>query len=165
MINVAVGWCLYFGRRYDEAIEQLHKTLELDPNYPVAHWILGLVYRNTERYEMAIVEGEKGVATPGGSPLMQAALAQSYGMANKTKEANEMLGRLTMLARQQYVASYFLAGIHVGIGENDQALDYLEKTYEEKSHWLIYLHMDLGMDNLRGEPRFKDLLSRIRLPP
>jgi eukaryotic-like serine/threonine-protein kinase len=165
IINVAVGWSLYFGRRYDEAIEQLRKTLELDPNYPVAHWILGLVYRNTDRYEMAIVEGEKGVAMSGGSPLMQAALAQTCGMAKKTKEAKEMLARLTMLAKQEYVASYFLAGIHLGIGENDQALEYLERAYEEKSHWLIYLHIDPGMDNLRGEPLFKDLLSRIGLPP
>jgi serine/threonine protein kinase/tetratricopeptide (TPR) repeat protein len=165
IINVAVGWSLYFGRRYEEAIEQLRKTLELDPNYPVAHWILGLIYRNTDRYEMAIVEGEKGVAMSGGSPLMQAALAQTCGMANKTKEAKEMLKRLTMLAKQEYVASYFLAGIHLGIGENDQALEYLERAYEEKSHWLIYLHIDPGMDNLRREPRFKDLLNRIGLPP
>ena len=164
IINVAVGWSLYFGRRYDEAIEQLRKTLELDPNYPVAHWILGLVYRNMSRYEMAIGEGEKSVAASAGSPLMQAALAQTCGMANKKNEARIILERLTMLAKQQYVASYFLAGIHVGIGENDQALDCLERAYEEKSHWLIYLHIDPGMDNLRSEPRFKDLVSRIGLP-
>jgi serine/threonine protein kinase/tetratricopeptide (TPR) repeat protein len=165
IINVAVGWSLYFGRRYDEAVEQLSKTLELDPNYPVAHWILGLVYRHTERYEMAIVEGETAVATSGGSPLMQAALAQTCGMANKKREAMEMLERLNELAKKQYVSSYFLAGIHVGIGENDQALAYLERAYEEKSHWLIYLHIDPGMDTLRGEPRFKEVLGRIGLPP
>jgi serine/threonine protein kinase/Tfp pilus assembly protein PilF len=164
IINVAVAWSLYHGRQYDEAIEQLRKTIELDPNYPVAHWILGLVYRKTDRNEMAIVEGEKGVATSGGSPLMQAALAQTYGMANKIEEAREILERLTLLAKQQYVASYFLAGIHIGLGENTQAIEYLERAYEEKSHWLIYLHLDPGMDNLRGEPRFINLLGRIGLP-
>jgi eukaryotic-like serine/threonine-protein kinase len=163
IINVAVGWSLYFARRYSEAIEQLRKTLELDPNYPVAHWILGLVYRNMDRFEMAIVEGEKAVATSGGSPLMQAALAQTFGKANKTKEAKEILERLTTLAKEQYISPYFLAGIHSGIGENDQALEYLERAHEEKSHWLIYLHLDPGMDNLRGESRFKDLLRRIGL--
>jgi len=77
----------------------------------------------------------------------------------------EMLERLNELAKKQYVSSYFLAGIHVGIGENDQALAYLERAYEEKSHWLIYLHIDPGMDTLRGEPRFKEVLGRIGLPP
>jgi len=164
IINVAVGWSLYFARRNDEAVEQLRKTLELDPNYPVAHWILGLAYRKTGRYELAIAEGEKGVALSGGSPLMQAALAQTCGMADKKKEAIEMLEGLTTLAKQQYVAPYYLAGVQVGLGENDRALEYLERAYEEKSHWLIYLHMDPGMDNLRDDRRFKDLLSRIGLP-
>ena len=165
IINVAVGWSYYFGRRYDEAIEQLRKTLELEPNYPVTHWILGLVYRKTERYEMAITEGEKGVALSGGSPLMRAALAQTFGVANKTKEAIEILEGLTELAKQQYVAPHFFAGIHVGVGENYQALEYLERSCEEKSHWLNYLHIDPSMDTLRDDPQFRDLLRRVGLPP
>jgi tetratricopeptide (TPR) repeat protein len=165
IINVAVGWSYYFGRRYDEAVEQLWKTLELEPNYPVTHWILGLVYRKTGRYEMAITEGEKGVALSGGSPLMRASLAQTFGAANKTKEALVILEGLTELAKQQYVAPYFLAGIHVGVGENYQALEYLERSYEEKSHWLNYLHIDPGMDTLRDNPQFQDLLQRVGVPP
>jgi len=165
IINVAVGWSLYFGRRYDEAIEQLVKTVELDQNYPVTHWILGLVYRKTGRYEMAIAEGEKGVALSDGSPLMRAALAHTYGMANKTKEALETLESLTNLAKQKYIAPYFLAGIHIGMGENDRALECLERAYEEKSHWLIYLHIDPSMDTLRDDARFQDLLRRVGLPP
>ena len=165
IINVAVGWSYYFNRRYDEAIEQLRKTLELEPNYPVTHWILGLVYRKTGRYEMAITEGEKGVALSGGSPLMRAALAQTFGMASKTKEAIEILEGLIELAKQQYVAPYFFAGIHLGIAENYRALEYLNRSYEEKSHWLNYLHIDPGMDTLRDDPEFQDLLGRVGLPP
>jgi serine/threonine protein kinase/Flp pilus assembly protein TadD len=164
IINVAVGWSFYLGRRYDEAIEQFRRTIELDPNYPVTYWILGLVYRKTGRYEMAITEGEKGVALSGGSPLMRAALAHTYGMANRGKEALETLESLTKLAKQKYVAPYFFAGIHIGMRENDRALEYLEKAYEEKSHWLIYLHIDPSMDTLRHDPRFQDLLRRVGLP-
>jgi serine/threonine protein kinase/Tfp pilus assembly protein PilF len=165
IINVAVGWSLYMGRRYDEAIEQLRRTVELEPSYPVTRWILGLAYRKTERYEMAIAEGENGVALSGGSPLMRAALAHTYGTANKTKDALETLESLTTLAKQKYVAPYFLAGIHIGIGENAHALEYLERAFEEKSHWLIYLHMDPSMDTLRDDARFEDLLHRVGLPP
>jgi hypothetical protein len=71
---------------------------------------------------------------------------------------------LTKLARQKYVAPYFFAGIHIGLGENDRAIDYLEKAYEEHSHWLIYLHLDPSMDGLRDDSGFQDLLRRVGLP-
>ncbi len=165
IINVAVGWSLYMGRRYDEAIEQLRRTVELERSYPVTHWILGLAYRKTGRYEMAVTEGENAVALSGGGPLMRAALAHTYGTSNRTRDALEILESLTKLAKQKYVAPYFFAGIHIGIGENDHALEYLERAYEEKSHWLIYLHMDPSMDTLRDDPHFRDLIRRVGLPP
>jgi serine/threonine protein kinase/tetratricopeptide (TPR) repeat protein len=164
IINVAVGWAFYHARRYDEAIEQLRRTIDLDPNYPMTYWLLGLLLRKTGSYELAITEGEKGVKLSGGSPLMRAALAHTFGAAGKTAEARQILDDLTKLAKQKYVASYIFAGIHIGLGENDRALEYLEKSYEEHSHWLIYLHIDPSMDGLRNNPRFQDLLRRVGLP-
>ena len=164
IINVSVGWSLYFARRYNDAIEQLRRTLDLDPNYPVTHWILGLLLRNTGRYEEAIAEGEKGVNFSGGSPLMRAALAHTLGTAGRTKDAVQILDELTKLAQQKYVAPYFFAGIHIGLGENQRALEYLEKSYEEHSHWLIYLPLDPSMDALRDNPGFQSLMQRVGVP-
>ncbi|MGA7461813.1 MAG: protein kinase [Candidatus Korobacteraceae bacterium] len=164
IISVAVGWTLYFARRYDEAIEQLRRTIDLDPNYPVTYWILGLLLRKTGCYELAITEGEKGVKLSGGSPLMRAALAHTLGAAGRVAEARQILDDLTNLAKQKYIAPYFFAGIHNGLGEQERAIEYLEECYEEHSHWLIYLHLDPGMDDLRGTPRFQDLLRQIGLP-
>jgi serine/threonine protein kinase/Tfp pilus assembly protein PilF len=165
IINVAVGWAFYHARRYEEAIAQLRRAVELDPNYPVTYWILGLVLRKTGRYERAIAEGENGVKVSGGSPLMLASLAHTLGTAGRTKEAIQILSDLTTLARQKYVAPYFFAGIHIGLGEIDRAMECLEKSYEEHSHWLIYLHMDPSMDALREDRRFQDLLRHVDLPP
>jgi len=165
IISVAVGWALFHARRYDEAIEQLQRTIDLDPNYPVTYWILGLLLRRTGCYELAVTEGEKGVKLSGGSPLMRAALAQTLGAAGRTQEARQILDDLTELAKHKYVAPYFFAGIHIGLGENERAMEYLQKCYEEHSHWLIYLHLDPSMDELRGNPRFQDLLRRVGLPP
>jgi serine/threonine protein kinase/tetratricopeptide (TPR) repeat protein len=164
IINVAVGWAFYHDRRYDEAIEQLRRTVELEPNYPVTYWILGLVLRKTGFYELAFTEGEKAVNLSSGSPLMRAALAHTVGSAGRTTEALQILDDLTRLAKQRYVAPYFFAGIHIGLGENDRALEYLEKAYEEHSHWLIYLHIDPSMDGLRDDSRFQNLLRRVGLP-
>jgi len=164
IISVAIGWAFYMARRYEEAMEQLRRTVELDPNYPVTYWILGRLLREMGRYEQAIAEGEKGVKLSGGSPLMNASLAQTFALAGKRKKAIQILDNLTTLAKQRYVASYFFAGIHIGLGEDDPAMEYLEKAYEEHSHWLIYLHIDPSMDGLRLNPRFQELLQRIGLP-
>jgi TolB-like protein/Tfp pilus assembly protein PilF len=164
IISVAIGWAFYMARRYDEAMEQLRRTVELDPNYPVTYWILGRLLREMGRYELAITEGEKGVKLSGGSPLMNASLAQTLAVAGKRKKAMQILVDLANLAKQKYVAPYFFAGIHIGLAEDGRALEYLEKAYEEHSHWLIYLHIDPSMDGLRTSPRFQDLLRRIGLP-
>jgi eukaryotic-like serine/threonine-protein kinase len=164
IINVAIGWAFYMARRYDEAIDQLQRTVELDPNYPVAHWILGLLYRKTGRYDLAIAEGEKGVNLSGGSPLMRAALAHTYGKSGRANDALQVLDDLTTLAKHKYVAPHFIAGIHIGLGNSDRAIEYLEKSYEEHCHWLIYLHIDPSMDSLRDDPRFQYLLHRVGLP-
>jgi tetratricopeptide (TPR) repeat protein len=164
IINVAVGWALYLTRQYDEAIEQLLRTVELDPNYSVTYWILGLALLKTGCHELAITEGEKAVTLSGGSPLMRAALAHTLGVAGKTEEAILILNDLNKLAIQKYVSPYFLAGIHIGLGENDRAMECLEKAYEERTHWLLYLHTDPAMDALRADAHFQDLLQRIGLP-
>ncbi len=164
IINVAIGWTFYMGRQYDKAIEHLLRTVELDPNYPMTYWILGLLYRTTGRYELAVTAGEKSVTTSGGSPLMRAALAHTYGKSGREKEARQVLDDLTELAKHKYVAPHFFAGIHIGLGENDRAIEYLEKSWEEHCHWLIYLHLDPSVDDLRSDPRFQDLLKRVGLP-
>ena len=164
IINVALGWACYFARRYDEGIEQLRRTAEFDPSYPITYWILGLLLRKTDRYELAITEGEKGVKLSGGSPMMRAALAHTFGAAGRTSQAVQTLDELTELATHRYVAPHFFAGIHVGLRESDRAMEYLEKSYEEHCHWLIYLHIDPSMDALRDNPRFQSLLRRVGLP-
>ena len=164
IINVAIGWAYYHARQYDEAVAQLLRAVELDPNYPMTFWILGLIYRETARYDLAISAGEKGVNLSGGSPLMRAALAQTFAAAGAPEKAIEIADELNELAKQRYVAPHFFAGIYVGLGEHDRAIEYLEKSCAEHCHWLIYLHVDPSMDDLRNDPRFQDLLRRVGLP-
>jgi eukaryotic-like serine/threonine-protein kinase len=165
ILNVAIGWALYMARRYDEAIEQLRRTVELDPNYPMTYWILGLIYRAKGRHELAITVGEKAVNLSGGSPLMRAALAHTYGKSGRAKEALQVLDDLRELAKHKYVVPHFFAGIYIGLRDNDQAMEYLEKSWEEHCHWLVYLHIDPTMDDLRDDARFQSLLKRVGLPP
>ena len=76
----------------------------------------------------------------------------------------EIVDELNELAKERYVAPHFFAGIYVGLGEHDRAIEYLEKSCAEHCHWLIYLHIDPSVDDLRGDSRFQDLLRRVGLP-
>ena len=107
IINDAIGWAHYHARQYDEAVEQLLRTVELDPNYPMTYWLLGLLYRKTARYDLAISAGEKGVNLSGGSPLMRAALAQTFATAGAAQKAIQILDDLQKLAKERYVAPHF----------------------------------------------------------
>jgi hypothetical protein len=93
---------------------------------------------------------------------MSAALAQTLAIAGKTKRAVKI--DLTKLAKHKYISPYFFAGIHIGLREPERAMEYLEKAYEDHSHWLIYLHIDPNIDPLRNKPRFQHLLRRVGLP-
>jgi TolB-like protein/tetratricopeptide (TPR) repeat protein len=164
IISVAIGWAQYMAGRYDDAMAQLRRTIELDPHYPVTYWILGLLLRKLERYEEAIAHGEKSVALSGGSPVMRAALAQTLALAGQRPQANAILDDLLKLSQQKYIAPYFLSGIYLGLGQQDRAIEELEKAAQEPSHWLIYLRIDPSMDAVRSEPRCQALLRRIALP-
>jgi serine/threonine protein kinase/Tfp pilus assembly protein PilF len=163
IVSVAIGWAYYMARRYEDSIEQLRRTIELDPHYPMTYWILGLLLRKMGRYKEAIDEAEKSVAFSGGSPAMRAALAQTLALAGEQTKARHILDDLLKLSQQKYVASYFLSGIYLGLGQHERAMEYLEKAAEERSHWLIYLPIDPGMDALRSNPLFQDLVGRIGL--
>ena len=95
---------------------------------------------------------------------MRAALAQTFATAGAADKAIQIVDELNGLAKQRYVAPHFFAGIYIGLGEHDRAIEYLEKSYAEHCHWLIYLHIDPSVDDLRSDPRFQDLLRRVGLP-
>ena len=143
----------------------LGELLELDANYPVTYWILGLVLRKTGSYELAIAEGEKGVKLSNGSALDERLLAQILGSAGAT-EALEILDDLDgKLAKQKYVGRPASSPESISAwGKTTAHFEYLDKSYEEHSHWLIYLHIDPSMDALRDNLRFQDLLQRVGLP-
>src|SRR5258708_38435615 len=113
------------------------------------------------RQELAIAEGETGVKLSGGSTMITAALAQTLATAGRKKEAIQLLDGLTKLATQKYVAPCFFAGIHLGLEEPNRAIECLEKSFEETSHWLIFLHIDTSINPLHPVPRFIDIIHPL----
>jgi serine/threonine-protein kinase len=164
VMNTFMGATLYYAGRYDEAIDQCRKTIEMDPTFAVAHWHLGLAYEQKQVFDAAIEELQNATSLSGGSPLMRAALGHAYAISQKTYEANEILGELNELSKQQYVSPYELAAIYVALGNNEQAFQLLEKAHAEHSFHLVNLNVSPQFQSVRSDPRFQDLVRRIGLP-
>jgi tetratricopeptide (TPR) repeat protein len=163
IMNTFMGATLYYAGRYDEAIDQCRRTIEMDPNFAVAHWHLGLAYEQKQAFDAAIEEFQKAVSLSGGSPLMKAALDHAYAKAQKKDEANKILGELNELSKQEYVSSYEVATIYVALGDNEQAFQLLEKAYAEHSFHLVRLNVSPHFKPISTDPRFQDLVHSVGL--
>ncbi|HEY6806525.1 MAG TPA: winged helix-turn-helix domain-containing protein [Pyrinomonadaceae bacterium] len=159
-----LGWIYYLSGKNDLAIEQCKKILDLDPSSFPARRYLGLAYEGKGMYAEAIHEFQTGVKISG-SPLMLALLGHAYAASGKKAEAQRTLAGLQQLQSQRYVSPYTVAAIYTGLGDQEQAFKWLEKAVEERDIWLMNLKVDPVFAKLRSNPKFTDLLARIRLRP
>ena len=164
IVNTVVGWVFYRARRFVPAMEHCLKTLELNPDFALAHHLLGWVYDLESRYEEAVAEARKAVRLSGQSTLMTGSLGYACATSGKIEEAEKILDGLKKRSLNAYVPPYDIALVYLGLGQKDEALAWLEKAYEERYGWLVYLKADPIWDGLRSEPGYKSLVKRIGLP-
>ncbi|MCI0487817.1 MAG: winged helix-turn-helix domain-containing protein [Blastocatellia bacterium] len=162
IINTALSLPYFYARQYDQAIEKFHKVLEMDPSFAPAHYYLGLAHEKNAMHKAAIAEFQKAIELSGGCPLMIAALGHAYAGCGKTREAQKVLDELKEMSKRKYVSSYHIATIYAGLGEKATAFHWLEEAYKERSCFLIRLKIDPLLDGLRSDPRFFDLMQRVR---
>ncbi len=156
-VDVGLGWCSYFARRYDEAIGQYQKTLELEPDFALAHRALGMALEQKAAYAEAIVEFKKAVALSGASASAIASLGHASALAGATADANAQIERLSELSRRQYVPAIDMCLIYLGLGDKNGA-QWFSKAREERSEYLIYQLLDPDFDSIRTDKRFAPAL-------
>ncbi len=160
-VNSGMGWHYYLTRQYDEAIHEYRKTLELNENFYMAHFLLGMALEQTARYDDALAACERAISLSGASPAMLAAPGHAYALLGRREEARAVLSELHALSARQFVSPYHVAVIHAALGETDQAFDWLGRACDAQSEALIWLAVDPMLDSLRTDPRFADLMHRI----
>jgi tetratricopeptide (TPR) repeat protein len=165
IIDAGVGLHLYLARRHDEAIERYRKTIEMDPNFFVAHGRLGAAYEQKGMFEEAIGEFQKAITLSGGSADIVAELDRAYALVGRRGEAQKVLDDLTQRSKREYIPPHSIALLYAGLGEQDLAFAWLEKAYVERSGSLTQLKVDPELDSLRSDSRFQDLLHRVGLAP
>jgi TolB-like protein len=159
--NADLGFAYTVARRYDEAIEQLRKTIEMDPQFYIAHRDLGWVLELKGATDDAIAEYHRALEL-NDEPVVHALLAHAKAHIGRQNETRLILAQLTEAAKVRYVSAYAFAVIHLGLGEKDQALDWLEKAARDHvGHNINLIKVDPYLDPLRGDPRFEALVSKV----
>jgi serine/threonine protein kinase len=164
-INMAVGKAYFYARRFDESVTQSQKTLEMDPAFMPALFYLARAYYEVGNNLEAIEIAEKLVTASGGLPSLTAFFGYmcTAGQSDESRKILETLLPLTS-SGEVYISPFAMALIYSGLGETEEALQWLEKAYAERSLLIVYLAVDPAFDNLRSEARFQKLLQQIGLP-
>jgi len=162
-ISANLGLLMYLARRYDKAIIQFQKTLEMDRNFAYSHWQLGLVYEQTEMYDEAIVHFKRAVELYGRSTLPMALLGHAYAISGRRDEALSVVAELKSLSNERPVSSYRLAAIFAGLGDKETAFQWLRSAVEQRDPWLLYIRHDPVLDPIRSDRRFNAIVRKLGL--
>jgi len=160
IIGANVAWALYAARRYDEAIIECRKTIEMAPNFYRAYVYLGWAYEQTGDFEAAIKELRAAVELHGGGPEITG-LGHTYARAGRIDETHRVIAELRRRAARSYISPYAFALIYAGMNDPDNTFAHLERAYEDRTHWLAFLRVEPRFDSLREDARFIDLLRRV----
>jgi tetratricopeptide (TPR) repeat protein len=163
IINADLGRTYYFARRYDEAIEQLHNTLEMDPNFYFAHRHLGAVLMVKGDFKAAIGEYQKARML-NNDPRVLGLLAYASARSGDRPEALRILEQMKEISMQRYVSAESFAFVYLGLGNKEETLRWLEQSYQDRFPEITRIKVDPLLDPLRGDPRFESLANKI-IPP
>jgi DNA-binding winged helix-turn-helix (wHTH) protein/TolB-like protein len=163
-INTDLGFHYYYTGRYADAAKQLKLVLEMDPGFPPAHLWLGRTYQELGQFDDAAAAFRGVDERIRDWPVSIAARGHVAGVSGRQAQAAEALAELERLSARRFVTSYGVALVYAGLGQNDGAFASLNNAFDERSNWLVWLRLDPRWNGLRSDPRFAQLVSRMRFP-
>ena len=161
-VNLGVVWNM--ARRYDEAVAQFERTLDLDSGFAMTHAMLGLTYAYKSMPERAVSELVLARKAGGDRPDLIALHGYALARAGHTDQALATIDELHRVSKPRNPSPYLLAVIYVGLGDTNRAFEWLQKAVDARAWELPVLKADTMFDPLRSDPRFLPLLGRLGLP-
>jgi serine/threonine-protein kinase len=149
--------------RYDEALRLASRIIELEPDFAMPYATQGWAYLLMGMPDEGVAALERAVALAPESTMFLAQLGQAYGRVGRSAEARDVLRRLEELSRQRYVSPYHMAYVYAGLSEDDRAMDWLERAYEDRAGGVYGIKGSFLFSSLRGHPRFQALLRKMNL--
>ena len=164
VMHANLGIVYYRARRYDEALAQMRQAASLDANHLLVHLNVGLIHAAAGSNDDAIEAFQRAAALAPRFGDALGLLGYAYARAGRHDEARAVGLQLERLSSDGYVSPYIRALYHLGPGDRDRALAELERAYEERSWLVALLKVDPLLDELRTDPRFQALVSRLEFP-
>jgi len=162
-VNRAVGWVLYYARRYDEAIEEFQKTLEMDPDFLGARLVLWWVYVAKGAYDEAIADIRKQMERPGSKTLYKLMLGYASAASGKKEEARRILEELEPKLAGADRLALLSAFLLTALDAKDRAFEQLERAFQLRDPGLMFLRVAPWLDPLRSDPRYGSLVQKLGL--
>ncbi|HVU95523.1 MAG TPA: tetratricopeptide repeat protein [Puia sp.] len=163
-ISTDMGFSFYYGGNYDQAITALKASLQKNPRFGLAHLWLGRSYQAKKQYPAAITEYKATLETTAGWPVALAAIGDVYGESGQPELARRVLDTLGYLSSGRFVTAYGVALVYAGLGEKEQAFAWLNKAFDERSNWLVWLKSDPRWAPISRDARFAEMVNRVGLP-
>jgi tetratricopeptide (TPR) repeat protein len=161
-IQGELGCASYYARQYDQALTFSRQTLEMDPNFDLASYNIARAYGQKGMFREAMSALNNIGPFTELPPMIVAELGYVYARLGEKEKASTMLEELKRrAARGEYVDPYPVSFIYAGLGDTEQALEYLQKSVKVRSSWIPWLKVEPKFDILRADPRFQSLLTRI----
>ncbi len=162
VINTNLGVAYYSAGEVDQAVQQLRRTVEMDGNFYFARWNLGVALELNGQPEEAMAEYKKAIEAGSGDPNLLGYIGRLYGLTGRKEEARKILEDLHRMREEKYTPAYALACVYVGLGDKDEAVNWLERGYEEHDGFSLgAIRVDPLLASLRGYPRFEALAEKI----
>jgi tetratricopeptide (TPR) repeat protein len=162
IVQEMVAYPFYYSHRYDKAMAVSKRVLAAHPDFAISHLRLGREYAAKGMYAEAAEQFQRfSELTGGDSTLALASVADVRARSGNRKAAERLLSQLSSVARKKQVPAYQFAIIYSGLGNADETMKWLEKAYEERSGFLLYIRYEPLFDSVRTDPRFIELERRI----
>ncbi len=157
-----LAFSLYYDRRYDQALVELNKALEVDPSHVATYAWLGWTYEAMGKYEEALRCYLRAMELSGMPKDLSPYVAGCYALMGKKEEARKILNNLIEYSKVNYVPSVYIAWVFSDLGDKEQVFAWLEKAFRERDPFLLMFVKTLHMfDPVRSDPRFTALLKKI----
>jgi non-specific serine/threonine protein kinase len=165
LIAAVGGWVLYISGHPEAGKQQLQKALELEPVFFFTRMLLTTIHGCEGRFAEAIAEGQQAVRLSGGAPLQLGWLGYSLGSTGRKSEALAILDQLEAMSGQRYVPATARVAVFLGLGDCNRTIEWLENGYRQRDSAMTHLRVLPLFEPLYPDPRFQDLLRRMKLPP
>jgi len=155
----------FYRRDFQTALERCDHTIELNPHFGAAYWMLGLIQEQLKDFDESEAAFQRAAHLSPNMPRVHGALGRTFALSGRKKQALEVLGKLEAFAKHRYVSPLEFAWIHFALEQTDQGFRWLTKASEDRAFELIHLKVDARFDPLRDDRRFGAIMKKLGLDP